>query len=214
MITPYSILLLGAFLVSAVSIAFIQIRSRKLKTPPYYSKPRGKKSAGIVYAFTLAFAPWAKESARRHLLSYLAGIFYHLAIFLMLAVLLISTFTSSFPQPLGFSLAGAFGFGAVCGLGLLLKRIILRKMRRISVPDDYFANFLVTFCLATSTVAVNYQSAVPAMQLTGAILLLYAPLGKLRHMLFLLTSRWYWGEYFGFRGVRPAPIGVRDDNDE
>jgi hypothetical protein len=43
---------------------------------------------------------------------------------------------------------------------------------------------------------------VPLFQLAGAALLLYAPLGKLRHMLFLVTSRRLWGQYYGRRGVR------------
>jgi hypothetical protein len=41
------------------------------------------------------------------------------------------------------------------------------------------------------------------LQLAGAALLLYAPLGKLRHMLFLLTSRRLWGVFYGRRGVLP-----------
>jgi hypothetical protein len=46
---------------------------------------------------------------------------------------------------------------------------------------------------------------IPWFQVTGAVLLLYAPLGKLRHVVFLLASRRWSGAYFGRRGVRPNP---------
>ena len=55
---------------------------------------------------------------------------------------------------------------------------------------------------------------VSAFQIAGGVMFLYAPLGKLRHMLFMLTSRWYWGEFFGIRGVRPVNFDVEEKSGE
>jgi len=60
----------------------------------------------------------------------------------------------------------------------------------------------VDAALACGLAAALAPAAVPAFQLAGAALLLYAPLGKLRHMLFLVTSRGQWGRTYGRRGVR------------
>lgn len=84
-----------------------------------------------------------------------------------------------------------------------MKRLADAALRAISVPDDFVANLLVDAALAAALAAVLAPGARPVFQLTGAALLLYAPLGKLRHMLFLFTSRRLWGVYYGGRGVLP-----------
>jgi len=59
--------------------------------------------------------------------------------------------------------------------------------------------------LAAGLAACLDPRAIPAFQWIGAVLALYAPLGKLRHMVFLVTSRRFWGRFFGRRGVKPSP---------
>jgi hypothetical protein len=73
------------------------------------------------------------------------------------------------------------------------------------VPDDFLANILVDVTLAVGLAASLNHELMPWFQFTGAVLLLYAPLGKLRHVVFLLASRRWSGAYFGRRGVRPNP---------
>ena len=51
------------------------------------SPAKGSPWTGMVYAFTLGMAPWAKESTRRHMLSYLRGVAFHIGIFAGLAAL-------------------------------------------------------------------------------------------------------------------------------
>lgn len=212
--TAYSVITAAAFAVSAISFCFILIRLRARKTVPYYSEIRGRASAGRGYAFTKAFAPWEKESARRHLATYLCGMVYHLAIFCMMAVLFLSIFNVRIHFTSGFTIAMFLLLGAVCGFALFIKRFLVGYMRQISVAEDYFANLLVSGTLASAAYALLDPAAIPVFQTTGSVLLLYAPLGKLRHAVFLFASRWHWGEYFGIRGVRPAPQKVWDSRNE
>jgi len=169
---------------------------------------RGSAAAGVLYAFTKAFAPGAKESASRHLPSYLAGIVYHFSIFAALARLLTTLLPIHVPPAVDAAGAVLFAAGLACGLALLVKRLSDARLRAISVPEDLLANVLVDVMVAAALAASLRPGLVPLFQIAGALLVLYAPLGKLRHMLFLLTSRRYSGAYFGRRGVRPAPRGL------
>jgi len=207
--SPSSLVLLVAFVVAAVALAAERTRAG-VRTAPARAPARASAAAGVRYAFTTAFLPWAKESARRHLPSYLAGIVLHLAVFAALgrlALTLMPFGPSAGPEP---ALAALLAAGLACGVGLLVKRRRVATLRAVSTPDDLLANLLVDVTLAAGLAASLWRPALPAFQLVGAVLLLYAPLGKLRHMLFLVTSRRFWGAYFGRRGVRPAPRPAGD----
>jgi len=199
-----SLFVLAALLVSVV--AFVAQRARLgVAVPPALAPPRGSASAGVRYAFTTAFAPWAKDSARNHLASYLAGIVYHLAVFVMFVILLASVLVPVLPRGIARAGGALLAVGALCGLALLVKRTVDPALRSLTVPDDLLANVLVTGTLAAGAAVMVAPTALPVFQLIGGVVLLYAPLGKLRHMLFLFTSRRFWGEFYGRRGVRPAP---------
>jgi hypothetical protein len=51
---------------------------------------KGSPAQGILYAFTLGMAPWAKESARWHWVAYIRGIIVHVSIFAAAAFLIAS----------------------------------------------------------------------------------------------------------------------------
>jgi hypothetical protein len=198
---PSSLLLAAIlFAVAALGHARLRIGSTRVRL---FAAPRGRAASGVRYAFTTAFLPWAKESARGHLPSYLAGIVYHAGIFLMLACLALSLTPLAPSRPVAIALAVLFGAALASGLGLLAKRRSDPGLRALSVPDDLVSNLLVDAALAGALATAVAPAALPAFQLIGAALLCYAPLGKLRHMLFLLTSRRLWGAYYGRRGVLP-----------
>ena len=199
-----SLVLAAAFAVALGGFAVLRFRFGA-RLPGPFAPPRASAAAGVRYAFTTAFLPWAKESARQHLPSYVAGIVFHLAVFTALAWLALTLLPVAAPPGATAPLALVLAAGLACGLGLLAKRRRNGTLRAVSTPEDLAANLLVDAVLAVGIAAALRPALVPAFQLTGAALLLYAPLGKLRHMLFLLTSRRYWGVYFGRRGVRPAP---------
>lgn len=201
--SPASFVLLAAMAMSAAS--FIVLRLRTGSTPALRAPARGSASAGIMYAFTEAFAPWAKESASRHLPSYAAGIAYHLAVFTALGTLVHSLFGAPLPPVANATAALVVAAGLAAGTALLVKRCADPRLRAISVPEDFFANALVDLMLAAALASALRPQTLPSFQIVGAALLIYAPLGKLRHMLFLLTSRRALGATLGRRGVRPVP---------
>jgi hypothetical protein len=205
-VTPTAAVLLAAIAVSAA--AFVVLRLRVGTVPAPVAPPRGSAAAGVFYAFTLAFAPWSKESASRHLPSYLAGIAYHAAVFTALAGLVHSLFGAPLPPLASRVMAVALAPGLACGVVLLVKRCLDGRLRALSVPEDYFANALVDAVLAAALAAALEPRLLPVLQLLGAALVLYAPLGKLRHMVLLLTSRRALGTTLGRRGVRPAAGGA------
>ncbi len=200
-----SLALLVALIAAVLGFAVQRRRLAPLAAPAAVAPPRGSAATGVLYAFTAAFAPGAKESASRHLPSYAAGIVFHLSIFAALARLLASLLPVEVPPALNRAAAAVLAAGLACGLALLVKRFAVASLRAISVPDDVVSNLLVNATLAAALASSLQPHLVPLLQLAGAALLLYAPLGKLRHMVLLLTSRRYLGLYFGRRGVRPAP---------
>jgi len=194
--------LLAAMLVSVASLGHARHRIGSVRTW-LFAEPRGRAGAGVRYAFTTAFLPWVKESASGHLASYGAGLLYHAGIFAMLACLVLSLTPLQVPPLVAHALAALFGASLAAGLGLLVKRLADVALRALSVPDDFVSNLLVDATLAAALAASLVPGATFVLQLVGAGLLLYAPLGKLRHMLFVLTSRRLWGAYYGRRGVLP-----------
>ena len=199
--TISALVLLAAFAVAAAWLAAAR-RSIGSVRVALFATPRGSEAAGVRYAFTTAFLPRAKESASAHLPTYLAGIAYHAGIFAMLAWLALTLAPLAPPRAVARALAGLLALALGCGLALLVKRHARADLRAVSVPDDTVANLLVDLALAAGATAALEPGAVPLFRLAGAALLLYAPLGKLRHMLFLVTSRGLWGRFYGRRGVR------------
>jgi len=201
-VTPTSVLLLAAIGSCAAAFASTRLRMGQLQAP--VAPARGSGAAGVLYAFTVAFAPWSKESASRHLPSYVAGIAYHVAVFTALGALVYTLFGAPLPPFAARAVAVALVPGLVCGAALLLKRCFDARLRATSVPEDFFANALVDLVLAAALAATLAPRFVAAFQIAGAALLAYAPLGKLRHMVLLLISRRAVGATFGRRGVRPS----------
>ena len=199
-----SLVLAVALLASALSFVVIRVRlGRPLPAP--FAEPRGSAAAGERWALTAAFLPWNKESARHHAPSYAAGLLLHAAVAAMLARLLWTLTGRPLPRPVALALAVLLAAGLSCGLALFAKRALDPALRTLSVPEDYAANLLVGAALSAGFAACLDPRAVPAFQWIGAVLALYAPLGKLRHMVFLVTSRRFWGRFFGRRGVKPGP---------
>lgn len=111
----------------------------------------------------------------------------------------------------GFALPAALVFlarvltmaGGLAGFTLLAKRLVKPELRGLSSPDDFVSNLLSSLfallaCLAT------YLPSLAGLWLGEAILLLlYAPVGKIRHCLFFFTTRYHLGAFFGRRGTYP-----------
>ncbi len=165
------------------------------------SKPRGSAWAGVAYSFTGAMSPLKKESARKHMPTYLLGLFFHGGVFIAFAWLVALFVGARAPLLLTRVFALCILAAALCGGALLVKRIIKPDLRRLSCPDDYFSNvFVVGFQIMTAA-ALADSRAVGTLFIYAAALFLYIPLGKLRHAIYFPLARIYLGEFFGRRGV-------------
>ncbi len=193
----------AAALWAAAALAFQAWRARGAVRREV-AEPSGSALAGAVYGFTVAMSPLRKESASRHPLAFGAGILLHLGVAAALAIVVLSAVAPG-PRPrLGPVLAGVAAAGLAACVGLLVRRLATADLRGMSPPDDYVANLAVALLLASS---LAYRlDALPAgtLHVLAALVLLYVPLGKLRHGLFFFLARGDLSSRLGGRGVYPA----------
>jgi hypothetical protein len=169
--------------------------------------PRGRTTPAILYSFTGAMMPWKKESARLHPASYTLGIAYHGGTFLAFLWVALLAFGVGPPGAAVPASAALLTLSALCGVALLVKRMAKPELRYFSAPDDYFSNILVTGFQAMTAASLMRGGAVPVLFLYTGILLLYIPVGKLRHAIYFPLARIYLGVFYGRRGVWPAGDG-------
>ncbi len=188
----------GIFALGALRLALQVIAGGAGNDP---SHARGSAVRGVIYSFSGAMSPFHKESAKRHIPTYVAGLVFHGGVFFgMLCVALLFFNVRLLPQ-ITQAAAGIMAVTAACGIGLLVKRAVTPKMRHFTVPDDYFSNILVVgFQILTAATLYN-DRLVPGLFVYAGLLFLYIPLGKLRHAIYFPFTRTFLGMYFGKRGV-------------
>lgn len=172
---------------------------------PFYAKTRKKGSRGIIYAFSQGMMPWEKESAGQHLLTYIAGVFYHLGIFSAIIYILSLAVGLKISLWLIYLWRLFMAAGLISGSFLFIRRLSSPFLRTLSWPDDYAANILVDLTLLTAfldTYFIGLRSMLFGMSI---LLFLYMPVGKIRHCFFFFYSRLLFGLFFGRRGVLPQP---------
>lgn len=188
-----------------ISLAVLIGRTFTFGGKPRFAKAQGSPTKGIVYAFGQGMLPWEKESASKHLPTFFAGILYHAGIlaasFFLLTTLLLITLPDIVIQIVRLV---AF-IGLASGIGLLVKRSALPYMRFISCLDDYIANILVAMLLLSAILATYFYVLQFALMAVAIILLLYIPIGKIRHCVLFFYSRILFGTFFGRRGTLPHP---------
>ena len=195
-------LTVGALAVCLGSLSYHLFRLIRLGKPRDFAKPAGSESEGIRYSFTSGMNPARKESAYLHLPTYSAGLLYHAGTFISLALLVLSL-VGLFPEGTLAWIAGIFlGATGIAGIFILIKRMVVRKLRILSNPDDYLSNVLVTlFQIFTIVRLAGGESWAPAYHIISALLLLYLPLGKLKHLVYFFAARYQLGIFYGRRGV-------------
>ncbi len=178
------------------------LRLVRLGKPHDLAKPSGTEAAGIRYSFTQGINPAHKESAYLHLPTYTAGLVYHAGTFLSVALLILFFFVPDISGLLLWILAGYLCLSCISGLFILIKRVTVGKLRTLSNPDDYFSNILVTLFQAVTVVylLIGRPAGCP-YYLCAALLFLYMPLGKLKHVVYFFAARYQLGLFFGRRGV-------------
>ena len=212
-----AIMALGACLISCL---FHFIRLISLGKPNDFSRPAARTGDSIRYAFTGAMSPAKKESAYLHLPTYTAGLFYHMGTFLSF-FLFFFILMDMLPQGwLAVIIIAFLVISSISGITIFIKRMVKKELRFLSNPDDFISNILVTsFQILTLIYILNpqilqspnpqiLQSPNPQIQLSYylifTLLMLYTPVGKLRHMIYFFAARYHLGYFFGRRGVWPA----------
>jgi hypothetical protein len=195
---------LFALLICLAGLAYHLFLLRKSGNPVDYAPPSGNVRAGIQYSFTGAMSPIKKESAFLHLPTYTAGLIYHLGTFLSVVLIFMVWADVVLPPALAWGLAAFLLVSVICGIGILIKRMVKTGLRELSNPDDYISNILVTAFQILMGLALAFGTLfVPWLFLAAGLLLLYIPLGKLKHLLYFFAARWQLGLFYGRRGVWP-----------
>jgi len=206
MLTIFRWGVIASFLICVTSLIILVIKTFSFGRKPLYAKSQGEGKKGIFYAFGKGMMPWDKESAKRHILSYLAGIFYHGGIFAGFFYLISLVISLELKMPVIFLFRILIGFGFIWGIGIFIKRIIHIPLRKISCPDDFAANLMVDMFLALAFLSTLYPVLKLYFYLLSIILFLYIPLGKIRHCVFFFYVRILFGLFYGRRGVLPPKI--------
>lgn len=201
-----NVLRIGVLCASLFAVAFLiglLRRVRSFKAPSLKAEPRGQERRGIQYAFGRGMMPWEKESASRHLLTYIGGFIYHFGIFAGLFWLFSRVFAAALGQFPLLAIRVLLTAGLVFGLGLFVKRSALPMMRGISCADDYVANLLVDAFLLSALLSTFSDPFSRLLYAVSILMLVYIPLGKIRHCIFFFYSRILFGRFFGRRAVFP-----------
>lgn len=193
-----------------LALTYQYLRARRWGVKPVYAKIQGNPRRALVYTFTTGMMPWSKESASKHLPTFIAGIIFHLAVAAAVVTLVAAIFAWTIPSLPKPALLAALFVGIACGLGLFVKRMVVGYLRAISVPDDFVANLLVNLFMIGA--AVSFLADNTAFLLVAAIILFaYIPFGKIRHCWFFFCSRALFADFFGYRGALPPAQQVHHD---
>jgi hypothetical protein len=192
-----------SFLISIVSLSILVLRTFSFGKRQLYAEPKGDVKKGILYAFGKGMMPREKESAVKHLPSYIGGILYHLGVFGALLYLLVTMVSIDLPALVLLFLRIVLVVGVISGVALLLKRIFLPQIRELSCPDDFAANIIVNIFVLAALLHRFSPGITPFFFPAAIIMFLYMPLGKIRHCFFFFYTRILFGMFYGRRDILP-----------
>ena len=204
MLSPLKWLVLISAIFSLIALLALIFRTFAFGKKPAHAEYRNSGARGIAYAFGRGMMPWEKESTKKHLISYCAGIVYHISIFVAFIYLFLLIFAAYLPAQSLLLFRIALVAGLCCGIGLLFKRMISPLVRQLSHPDDFASNFIVDLFLFVALVRTFNARAESFFFIMAIILFLYIPLGKIRHCFFFFYARTLFGLFYGRRGVLPS----------
>jgi hypothetical protein len=172
--------------------------------PEDLSVSSGNVSKGVVYSFTKAMAPGAKESAYLHMPTYAGGIMYHLGTFLSLGlfIILIAGFPS-LDSMLKYIFSAFLFISFFAGLAILIKRIVNKDLKSLSGPDDYISNVLTSLIQLMTAVYLLSPGTETFYYLSVSLFFIWLPLGKTKHLLYFFFARYHLGFFYGWRGTWP-----------
>lgn len=195
--------LLAATLVWAVaSLAWQAWRSRS-HFGREMAAPRGRSADGVRYALIKAVEPGKKESVTLHPGAFVLGLGLHLGAIGSLILTCALAALPAFQESLKIGALILAPIGLTAALVLLVRRALSPELRPISPLMDYLANLAVTaFLIVVLLFGLGWIRA-NGVAWTAALLLVYLPLGKLRHGIFFFLARAELGTRLGWRGAYP-----------
>lgn len=173
---------------------------------PDHSRQSGNPARGVAYGFTVAMTPARKESVSRHPIEFAVGVLMHVGIAICLAGLALLVTRPATGAHFLALLRPIVGASLLAGIYLLARRATSPELRVMSVPDDYVAIVATCGLLTLALVASLYRRGEPAYLAYGAVLLMYLPLGKLRHAVFFFAARGDLWRRLGRREAHPSRI--------
>lgn len=203
---------LGALALCFIMLIAHFIRLVKLGNPKDLSEKSGSTTKGIIYSNTSAMLPQNKESAYMHLPTYSAGIIFHLGTFLSFLIFILSFFCFfnrwiSSDDMIHFIIPACLVVSTACGVILFIKRTLKKDLKKLTNADDYLSNaFTTLFQLFTMLYLFlpTHLCIVNCYYIFTAILFLYMPIGKLKHLLYYFAARYHLGYFYGWRNVWPS----------
>jgi len=187
-----------------------------LGAPEDLSEKSGSVAKGVLYSYTVAMSPSKKESAYKHLPTYISGIIFHIGVFITLLfciLMLIPPISAIFggstglylPKTVNIVLIVTLALSSVCGVAILVKRFVKKELQYFSSPDDYISNILTTAAQVVTLAYILFGSSVgTAYYVTLSLLLLWMPFGKTKHVLYFFFARFHLGYFYGRRGSWPV----------
>jgi nitrate reductase gamma subunit len=134
----------------------------------------------------------------------MAGLLYHIGTFTAIVLFFLLLVNIELTGSMQWVLIGILAVSGLSGCGIFLKRITIKKLRSLSNPDDYISNLLVTVFQFFTLGMLVKESFAPIYFLCVSLLLLYLPLGKLKHSLYFFSARYHLGFFYGWRGIWPS----------
>lgn len=183
------------------------VRIIRLGKPKDLSEPSGSVTQGVIYSNTVAMMPQNKESAYLHIPTYAAGMIFHIGTFLAILLYFLSFTPLLSMWPVFWHIiACGFAISACCGISLLIKRCVNKNLKVMSNPDDYLSNLFTTLFHIVTILLLCFHDSQWANMLyytEVTLLLLYLPIGKLKHLLYYFSARYHLGFFYGWRNVWP-----------
>lgn len=191
------------------------VRIIRLGKPTDFSEKSGDVAKGVVYSNTTAMMPNNKESAYMHIPSYALGMLFHMGTFSCFLIFILSFFrffnnwliNDAF---IHYIIPLFVAVTSIAGISLFIKRLINKDLHALTNPDDYLSNaFTTLFQIATLLYLLTpaCTCTINSYYIMTAILFLYMPVGKLKHLLYYFSARYHLGFFYGWRNVWPQQKG-------
>jgi len=204
---------IGALIAMGVMYAIRVFWLLSLPQTQEIAKPKNSPTRGIMLSFYSVLTPWFATGTRKPAIVYAEFVLFHVAVVSAIGFGFHYTYASQIiTSPLIYAFTIVLGFGLLSGILRLIRRISKPDIRSISTPDDYFSiSFFIIYLALTLLALFNNSPSLLVVYFTLTILFfLYAPWSKISHYIYILFSRFYFGFYFGRRGViaRKKPLEV------